>query len=82
MRLRFMHFVVFPTKALLKVTLCGLAEWIQVLYLSDAKSTPFLFPKKLQCVVVGIKVFFRYDLQHRLRELDMSVFVFIVRISG
>jgi len=49
--------------------------------LRDSKRSPLLFPQKLQRLANAVKVFFGYNLEHLLRELNMTVFVIFVRVT-
>lgn len=50
--------------------------------LCNAKSSPFILPKKLQGAFSRIVVIFGNGLEHGLGELDVTVLIFAVRVSG
>lgn len=49
-------------------------------YLSNAKSSPFLLPQELESTLGGIVVVFGNSLEHGFGELNMTVFIFAVRV--
>lgn len=85
-----MDLIVFPTQALFLVSALfyglTLSPWGQLIdpvaYLGDAQCAPLLLPEKLESTPRAIEVFLGDRLEHLLGELHMSVFVFVVRVSG
>lgn len=50
--------------------------------LCDTQASPFLFPEQLQCAFCRVEIFSRNSFEHCLWQLDMSIFVFAVAVSG
>ncbi len=50
-------------------------------YLRDSQSSPFILPQQFQCAFGRVEVVARNGLEHSLWELNMSIFVVVVRVS-
>lgn len=50
-------------------------------HLCDTNASPLLFVQQLQGALGRVVVVLRNDLQHGLGQLDVAVFVFIIRVS-
>jgi hypothetical protein len=50
--------------------------------LSDSQCAPFVFPQQLQRASRAVHVLLGYDLEHGLGQLDVAVFVVLVRVPN
>lgn len=90
MRFRLMDLIVFPTQTLPSQTLALLYSASTLLddprryacaHLCDSEASPLFFPQQFERSSLTVKILLWDSFQHCFWQLDVSVFVGIVRVS-
>ena len=71
-----------PSRGTVKVSMSQGDSNSEVAYLSDTHLSPLLLPEKLQGPLASVMVLLWNSLEHGLWELDVSVLILVVRVSG